>query len=449
MNRLWVRLSLFFSLFILIGVIMFALLPRIILETNALGFQAQIRDRIAENLSELYQEKGSWKDVGDVLRSYEMITPRGFGTDFSAILFADADGRILYDGTGQHNQTSLNTDEQVAAVPVKVNEIVRGYLLQEKINFTPPFGSDPNFLLRNLLNAFVLFALTIGGLGLVAGILISRQLTSPLSDLAQTVRTFRTPNLNKHAAVKGTVEVREVATAFNEMVEALAEAERLRRNLVGDVAHELRTPLTVLQANIQAILDDLYPLNKTEIENLQTQTDLLQRLVNDLHQLAQAEAHQLQLHMMLVNMNELIQSLVDHFDAIVKMKGMTLKTYLPLEPTKVSVDPDRFAQILQNLIQNAINHTPEDGTITVALSTTVTNVVMSVSDTGAGISEEDQKRIFERFYRTDETRSRQTGGAGLGLPIVKAIVEMHKGTISVKSAGMVNQGTTFTVIIPK
>lgn len=450
MNRLWVRLSLYFSIFILVGVVMLTVLPRLLLSYNITDLLAQTRDRVITQLEQAYAKEGSWKGISSVLHSYDSLLPRGFGTQPSALVFADTEGNIIYDGTGQREGQGMSANERAQAFPVNVNGSVRGYLMFQALNFKPPAptADDLTFGLRGLINGLIIVAVIIGGLGLVAGIIVSRQLTAPLSELAETVRTFRQPSIAKRASVKGTIEVREVATAFNQMLDSLVESERLRRNLVGDVAHELRTPLTVLQANIQAILDDLYPLNKTEIQNLQVQTDLLQRLVNDLHELAQAEAHQLPLHLMSANMKDLIQNLVEHFNAVAQAKGVTLCADTPTAPIVASVDPDRIAQVLQNLIQNALIHTPDGGKITVGLSEANQNMLIEVRDTGTGISLEDQKRIFERFYRTDEARSRATGGAGLGLPISKAIIEMHHGTIEVSSDGINEHGTIFSIRLP-
>jgi signal transduction histidine kinase len=450
MNRLWVRLSLYFSIFILCGVVMFAVLPRLLLSYNVSDIMVRTRDRVITQLQEIYAKDGNWTGASSLLHPYDSVLPRGFGTQPSALVFADAEGNIIYDGTGQREDQNMSVNERAKAFPITVNGSVRGYLMFQVLNFTPPLpsGDDLNFGLRGLVNGLIVFAIIAGCTGLAAGIIVSRQLTAPLSELAETVRTFRQPSIAKRASVKGTIEVREVATAFNQMVEFLVESEHLRRNLVGDVAHELRTPLTVLQANIQAILDDLYPLTKTEIQNLQVQTDLLQRLVNDLHELAQAEAHQLPLHMTSADMKDLIQNLVERFNAVAHAKGVTLCADTPVESVVALVDPDRIAQVLQNLIQNSLSHTPDGGKITVDVSQADHNLVIEVRDTGAGISLEDQKRIFERFYRTDEARSRATGGAGLGLPISKAIIEMHHGTIQVSSDGVKGHGTTFSIQLP-
>ncbi len=446
LNRLWVRLSLFFSLFILCGVLMVTVLPRLLISYNFSGVLTQAQADLIDNLAQFYQKNGGWSGVTDLVQSYDFTLPRGFEARPTALVFADADGTILYDGTNQRRSAPLTEAERAEATPVLVAGQTRGYVLRQIIALTlPPVTTD--LILSSVLNALLGLGIVIGGLGLIAGIVVSRQLTAPLSDLAETVRTFRKPNLGQRAVVKGTVEVREVATAFNDMADALTEAERLRRNLVGDVAHELRTPLTVLQANVQAILDDLYPLDKTEIQRLQDQTDLLRRLVNDLHELAQAEARRLPLHVISVNLNDLVCSLVEHFDAVVQLAELTLSAQVPPAPIQAAVDPDRIAQVLQNLIQNAITHTPAGGSITVGLAREGQSACLTVSDTGTGISSEDQRRVFERFYRADEARSRALGGAGLGLPIAKAIVEMHDGSISVHSDGIAGHGTVFIITL--
>lgn len=427
---------------------MVTVLPRLLLNRNVNELITQTRDGVLAQLDTYYAEHKSWVGVSSLLRSYDIFIPRGFGTEPVALVFANADNSIIYDGTGQREGAGLTVAERTKAFPIQVDGSIRGYLYIQKLIYIFPFNNDPNFLAANLVNGLILVALFIGGLGMIAGIIVSRQVTAPLSELADAVRTFRQPFSSKRAPVKGTIEVREVATAFNQMAEALAENERLRRNLVGDVAHELRTPLTVLQANIQAILDDLYPLSKTEIQNLQVQTDLLRRLVNDLHELAQAEAHQLPMHMMMTDMNDLARSLVEHFSAVTQAEGLTLTAKTAPTPIITAVDPDRIAEVLQNLLQNAVIHSSSGGSITVALSTDLQNMRIDVCDTGTGIAADEQKRIFERFHRTDSGRSRATGGAGLGLPISKAIVEMHGGTIQVTSDGIMGHGTIFTITLP-
>jgi two-component system OmpR family sensor kinase/two-component system sensor histidine kinase BaeS len=248
--------------------------------------------------------------------------------------------------------------------------------------------------------------------------------------------------------VEGTIEVASVARAFNEMTAALEQNERLRRNLVADVAHELRTPLTVLQGNLLAVIDDVYPLEKAEITRLYEQTRLLSRLVEDLHELSQAEAKQLSLSLQPVQMDELVETVITTFEPIAKTGGVLLHVEVPPDLPMVLGDNARLSQVLHNLLNNALTHTPSGGQITIRAARHVDNLRLSIQDTGEGIPAEHLPYVFERFYRADRSRNRQTGGTGLGLAITKAIVEAHEGRVTAASEGIPGQGSTFTIELP-
>jgi signal transduction histidine kinase len=239
-----------------------------------------------------------------------------------------------------------------------------------------------------------------------------------------------------------------VARAFNEMAAGLEEAEQLRRNLIADVAHELRTPLSVLQGNLRAILDDVYPLEKAEVTRLYDQTRLLSRLVNDLHELALAEARQLALNLQETDIARLITTTGDTFAPIAETKGVTLHTDLAPNLPAVPVDEARLTQVLHNLLNNGLRHTPEHGSITIRAQAEAKVIRIDITDTGDGILPEHLPHIFDRFYRTDPARGRDTGGAGLGLAIARAIVEAHDGQLTVASPGVPGRGSIFTITLP-
>jgi signal transduction histidine kinase len=239
----------------------------------------------------------------------------------------------------------------------------------------------------------------------------------------------------------------EVAKAFNTMAARLEEAETLRRNLVADVAHELRTPLSVLQGNLRAILDDVYPLEKNEIARLYTQTRLLSRLVNDLHELAQAEAGQLSLNRLPTDLVQLVRETVEVYESIAEDVGVTLTVAIDEPLPTVLADAARLTQVLHNLLANALRHTPAGGTVTVALTHSDNLVRLAVEDSGDGISAAHLPYVFDRFYRTDRARTRDTGGVGLGLAIVRAIAVAHGGQASAASLGS-GQGSSFIVVLP-
>jgi signal transduction histidine kinase len=251
------------------------------------------------------------------------------------------------------------------------------------------------------------------------------------------------------AAVRGSTELREVAYAFNEMAHDLEQAETLRRNLVADVAHELRTPLSVLRANLQALVDGIYPLERSEIDKLLDQTELLNRLVDELRELSLAEARQLPLQQTAFDLNELMSLIVETFQPTVQKRGLSLDLRLPSEIIRFTGDRGRIQQVLNNLIQNAITHTPPGGKVHLTLSQDQGHIHLMVQDTGEGIPARHLPHVFDRFYRVDYSRSRETGGTGLGLAIAKAIIELHDGEIQVMSDGLLGSGSTFTISLPR
>jgi two-component system OmpR family sensor kinase/two-component system sensor histidine kinase BaeS len=291
-------------------------------------------------------------------------------------------------------------------------------------------------------------AIGIGILGLIFGVVFSRSLTAPLSRLADAARAIGARNFNRHVKPEGSEEMAEVAIAFNSMVDALAESEQLRRNLVADVAHELRTPLSVLQGNLRAILDDVYPLEKGEIARLYDQSRLLNRLVEELRELSQAEAGQLPLNLTHVDPVSLISDTVADFGPAAEAESVTLTTDLPTTLPPLQADTARLSQVLHNLLANALRHTPAGGTITVSAAPSDKAIHLTIRDTGEGISAEHLPHIFDRFYRGDRARARADGGAGLGLAIVRAIVEAHGGTVSAASSGLAGEGSTFVISLP-
>ena len=234
--------------------------------------------------------------------------------------------------------------------------------------------------------------------------------------------------------------MREVSDSFNKMAAALEDAKTLRRNMLNDIAHELRTPLTVLEGNLQAILDDVYPLEKAEIARLYDQTRHLNRLVDDLRQLAQAEARQLPLQRSSSDLVVLLEEVAELFSPLAGEKSISLDTSLLPSSVFAAVDRMRLAQTLQNLLTNALQHTPAGGVITLSLRAEEETAMITVADNGDGIASEDISHVFDRFYRVDKNQTRDTGGVGLGLAIAQALVEAHDGKIEVASAG-VGQGS--------
>jgi signal transduction histidine kinase len=292
-----------------------------------------------------------------------------------------------------------------------------------------------------------LAAVTIGAIAIGAGVWMSRRLTKPLSELEEAAIAIGQQDLTRRVPVHGSQEFVAVATAFNTMAAMLEQEESMRQNLLADVAHEIRHPIHIIQGNLQAILDGVYPLNEDEIAKLLEQTNHLSILVNDLHILAQAEAHRLPLSKQKVNIASLIKEVAASYGSLVTAKQIELRVeLLGTVPDDIRVDKDRMRQAINNLLDNAVRHTPNKGTITITVEQTSANLMISVSDSGEGISADQIPFVFDRFYRIDTNRDRDAKTTGLGLSIVKAIVEAHQGSVEVRSPGK-GQGCKFTITL--
>ena len=305
-----------------------------------------------------------------------------------------------------------------------------------------PMAAGRAEIARRLVN-FMILSIVVG---LGAGIVIARIVSAPINDLAKVAHRVGQGELGVRVRPHGSREMVELANTFNRMAADLQHAEILRNNLMADVSHELRTPLTVLEGNLRAALDHVYALDEAEIANLYGQTRHLIRLVSDLRELALAENHQLPLERQPTDLNALVADTLQAIEPLAAEKGVRLTSQtMPLP--ELTVDPIRIRQVLFNLLSNALRHTPAGGEISVSSAREGGEVRLAVRDTGEGLEPDQLAAVFDRFYRTDRSRSRDTGGTGLGLAIVKAIVEAHGGRVEAHSDGR-KRGSTFTVVLP-
>lgn len=241
-------------------------------------------------------------------------------------------------------------------------------------------------------------------------------------------------------------DFQSLARAFNQMAERLESVESTRRQLFGDLAHEIRTPVSVVEAYLEAVEDGVRTLNPDTIAMLREQTRRLVRFSDDFAALAKAEEGRVAAPVWIAP-DELISTAVaasvDRYDS----KGVTLTTQIPANLPRFWADPQRIAQVLANLLDNALRHTPPTGRVEVAASSGEERLTIRISDTGEGITAEHLPHVFERFYRADSARDRNHGGAGIGLAIAKALVEAHDGQITAASRGP-GTGTSFTITLP-
>ncbi len=454
MKRLWVRLTLAFIIITLVTVVTVSgatlwsvgqELDQYLARPDLLG------GSLLQALQEYYRQHGSWEGIADLpdLATKSSGPASGLPTILQPRwLLADAQGRIVYADRPPRPDQKLTASELRRAQPISVDNVVVGYLVAEPPD---PNGLDPSArsFRDHIQRSILLAALGAMGLGLVLGLLISRSVAAPLATLAQTARAFAARDWAQRAPLKdtaGIAEVGEVALAFNDMADSLQQAETLRRNLMADVAHELRTPLTVMQGLLGALLDGVHPLELEEIAILYDETRLLARLVEDVRELALAEAKQMPFTMQAVNVGTLLHAAAARFVAAADAQQVTLEVDTPAALARVQADSDRMAQVLQNLVSNALRHTPVGGRITLTARAQETHVQVSVSDTGEGIAARDLPYVFDRFYRGEGSWARSSGSSGLGLSIAKVLVEGMGGAVGVESAP--GQGSRFWFTLP-
>lgn len=285
--------------------------------------------------------------------------------------------------------------------------------------------------------------------GIVAvflGTLISFQITRPLMRLRKAAQAYADGDWEVRVPVKKRDEIGKVAESFNQMAQKLGEQEQLRRQMVADVAHELRTPLTVMKSNLEAMLDGLLEPDATELSELHDEVQRLTRLIDDLRFLSLADAGQLTLYKQTLDVCDLLKTVVTRLAALAQMKDVELICGTSEVPLFVYADGDKLQQAFNNLIDNAIRHTPDGGCVRVTAVSEKKMVHITVADTGPGIPAEELPYLFDRFWRSDKSRSRDYGGSGIGLSIVKQVAELHEGSVQVVSPD--KMGASFTISLP-
>jgi signal transduction histidine kinase len=428
--------------------------------------------RLEGFLTQHYAQSESWSGVQPVVERLGQITGE-------RVILADEEGQIVADSAGELVGQPVGGDWDTPSAQIIYHGTEVGVLYTDFSRRDvdpgkafpdparvppPPFpGVEPeSMVFLASVNRVLLLIAVVAGLGAVLLILgLSRRILAPVEALTAAVRRMEAGDLSQRVKVTSRDEIGELAQAFNAMADGLARLEELRRNMVTDVAHELRTPLSNIRGYLEALQDGVVEPERHIIDSLHEEAMLLNHLVDDLQELSLAEAGQLRLERQPVALADIVDRAVEAVRLRAEAKGVTLQVDLP-EDLLVDVDPQRVGQVLRNLIENALAHTPPDGEIALSAHETCPEpsdalslskgqrdgqwVEVSVRDTGSGIAAEDLPYVFERFYRVDKSRSRTTGGAGLGLAIARSLVEAHGGRIWVESTE--GEGSTFTFALP-
>jgi signal transduction histidine kinase len=320
-----------------------------------------------------------------------------------------------------------------------------------------PQSLDPNFVhivaspsrvtfLTSMNHALWLAVLIAGLTALLLALVFANTLLKPLHTLKAAAEQMAQGDLSQRVCIKEKSEIGALAHAFNTMAESLSRSEQARRHLVNDVAHELRNPLMNIRGYLELLVEGVLEPTPDTLSSLYEETSLLSRLVADLQEVSLAEAGQLHLALQPVELADVVSQAVQILRPQAEQKHLTLHIHLSPTLPCLEADPERVAQILRNLLRNAITHTPAEGEISITAHRSQSWVHISVQNTGPGIAPEHLPYLFERFYRADPSRARATGGSGLGLAIVKQMVQAHGGQITVTSQQ--GQGACFTLTLP-
>ena len=382
----------------------------------------------AQLAASLYSEHGRWTlaivtELGHLaeMNGYRLVLSDGAGTPVTSgsVPAPRASANVVADGrpvgtvtvAPEHGQVLTSEDRALH------NRLDEGYLISGGIAIV---------------------------LGLVAAALIAPALARPVRRLTDAARRMQGGDLGARVNPRGASELRELGQAFNRLAETLEHEERIRRDAAADISHELRTPLAGIVSRIEAAQDGVLADERANLEAMHAESLRLTRLVEDLGKLAEAQQPGLTLQKHLLDLRDLVQQRTRIYDGHMRAKGIALNENLAA--ASAYGDRGRIAQIIDNLLSNALRYTDAGGTVTVELAHRGGEAILEIADTGIGIAGEDLPYIFERFWRGERSRARRTGGAGIGLAIVRELVLAHGGRIDVESRP--GEGSRFRVSLP-
>ncbi|MGV9311565.1 sensor histidine kinase [Streptomyces sp. NPDC003691] len=310
---------------------------------------------------------------------------------------------------------------------------------------TPGFDLSPDDTARIAGVAALVLALTVG-----ASVLASTRLVRPLRALTSAAQLMKDGAATAPVPVRADNEIGRLAAAFNDMAEHRTRLETQRREMVGDVAHELRTPLSTIRGWLEGVQDGVADPDPAFVSSLLEEAVQLQHIIDDLQDLAQADAGELRLNPAPVRIGELLSQVAAAHTPRAETGGVRLAVTVPDGLPRLTADPVRLRQAVGNLVANAVRHTPRGGTVTLraraAGADGADGLVVEVEDTGSGIAADDLPYVFNRFWRADKSRNRRTGGSGLGLAIVRKLAEAHGGSATARSTP--GEGSVFVLTLP-
>lgn len=407
----------------------------------------QTQYTIVSRLEEHHRTYGSWERVESILVYGNNMQPgMGPGTRMRQQPFAlaNVNGRIIIPGGPYHHGETLSPAALEDGIPITEDGEVIGFLIPLRGQFE---GTPRELQFIQRINRLLFYGALIGAvIALVLGILLSRTLTRPIRELTQATHAVSEGDLSQQVPVRSNDELGELAQAFNKMSSELSRSINARKQMTADIAHELRTPLSLIIGHAEAVHDGVLPPTRENFEIIREESTRLEHLVNDLRILSLADAGELSIQPQPIQPQRLLQDVASTYQYEAQRKNVKLELEIASPLPTIEVDPGRMTQVLTNILENALRHTPEDGRIVLSAKGVGDRVELAIQDSGPGLAAEDLDRIFDRFYRTDASRQRDgafAGGSGLGLAIARSIVQAHGGSIVAES----EQGKGLRVIL--
>jgi signal transduction histidine kinase len=450
MRSLTTKLTLAFLFVSIIGVALTALFVR---QRTQREFDRFVLDRyqsdLIKNLTDYYNQNGSWTGIDNILVRDQTPRHNMFNRVWmpAPLTLIDARGEAVFNSRRYRAGQLITEKDLKNSVPIEVNDETVGWVLFTSLGnqVIPPTESPESIFLKNMNLAILFGALGAIAIALVLGTFLARTISQPVREITAATQQVAQGDLGTQVPVRAGDELGELATSFNQMSADLAQANEMRRQMTADIAHDLRTPLSVILGYTESLSSGRLEPSPETFDIMHAKARHLQHLIDDLRTLALADAGELPLAKRPVSPDALLEHTALAHMVQAQKQAITLGVEAEPDLPSVIVDPERFAQVLGNLVSNALRYTPEGGQIVLRSRKDLDSVLLQVHDNGSGIAPEDLPHIFKRFYRAAKARP-QNGESGLGLAIAKSIVEVHEGTIAVESPP--GQGTTFTIRLP-
>ncbi len=389
-------------------------------------------DNLVLRLENYYQTEGTWEGVDHAMGMGQMMNRGNNRGSSNRVALLNANHQVIWS-----TLTNLAVGDVLQASDVKNALVLKnnlgkpiGYLVVE--NASSVTINDISPFISRLRGVILIAGILAAAAAIIMAVLISNQLLKPVRALTNAADHLSAGDLTTRVKIEGTDELAVLGKTFNHMAANLESEEERKKALTADIAHELRTPLAVQQAQIEAMMDGVIPLDKENLQTVANQAEFLTRMVEDLRLLAMADAGELKLELQNVQVDKLVQNVVDQFKAQAQYEGtnVTYTVESDVRGKLIFSDPVRLTQIVHNLVANALRYGKKGGHVEINLNGNGREMVLTVKDDGKGIPEEALPHIFERFYRHEKARDRETGGSGLGLAISKKLAVLLGGNLT-------------------